>query len=535
MESLAQLLGGAGMRTVTNVAVPLACEWLGARDAPQDAGLRGDDTTGLWSICVDALGRGVAGSRYVSPAVAAAAEEALAGFNSPPERAEAAAAAALKLSPLAADAHNLRALRCAGSLEEALELYRTAVGVARQAFKPSTLDELRGDTAAWDIPELRPLVRAMHGARYCALACLLLLARSRVGGMRRMLTRLCAALHAAACAQNPAGVANTLRKLRRWREARAAYEALDALDPGSHFRSSAWTNWKAHYPDVLLACGDAAAARAFVARPDNSEGTEYESSALHWAASLALYEGVTCGFAAAAETEGGWPSAFLARPFDPNTPCDEAVLQGGGAAACVLCKRYSHAVALLVGAAPMPAGRMRAQLSGVLGRVHDTPVASAIWAAGAQPIWETVPGALAWLRRMHHIFQLHASLRGAPLISDKWPPAPLDVPAAVALIKRNGVYANASFGSEMNHETLVHDATFAQAPPVLRALLAAGASAVPPRAQWAPLFRAAYIDAPAPVLKALLSAMPRGHPVKRDAADVAAQPGQRARAGGHSR
>jgi hypothetical protein len=169
MESLAQLLGGGGMLTVSNnVAVPLACEWLGARDAPQDAGLRGDDATGLWSLCVDGL---AAGSRYRSPAVAAAAEAALAGFSSPPERAEVAAARALALSPLAADAHSLRALRCAASLEEALALYRTAVGAARDALQPGTLEEL-GDTAAWRIPELRPLVRAMHGALPCAVCSL---------------------------------------------------------------------------------------------------------------------------------------------------------------------------------------------------------------------------------------------------------------------------------------------------------------------------------------------------------------------------
>jgi hypothetical protein len=320
-------------------------------------------------------------------------------------------------------------------------------------------------------------------------------------------------------------VANTLRKLRRWPEARAAYEALDALDPASHHRSSAWVNWKAHFPDVLLASGDAAAARKFITRADNAEGTEYESSALHWSASLALHEGLTCGFAAAAQTDAGWPSAFLAGPYNPNQPCDEAVLAGGGAAACVMCKRYPLAVALLVGAAPMPSGRMRAQLAGVLGRVHDTPPASAIWAAGALPVWETVPGALTWLRRMHHTMQLHASLRGEPLLSETRPPAPLDVPAAVALIKRGGVYQNAAFGHDMGNETLVHAATFAQVPAVLRALLAAGGSAVPARARLAPLFRAAYVDAAAPVLKALLAAMPRGHAGKRDAADVAANQG----------
>jgi hypothetical protein len=171
MESLAQMLGGANMRTVTNnVAMPLACEWLGARDAPQDAGLLGNDATGPWSLCVDGFPRGTASSYYVSPAVAAAAAEALGGFSSPPEGAAAAAARALTLSPLAADAYSLRALRCAGSLEEALELYRTAERAAREALKPGAMDELAprgrggGGAAAWDILELRPLVRAMHGA-----------------------------------------------------------------------------------------------------------------------------------------------------------------------------------------------------------------------------------------------------------------------------------------------------------------------------------------------------------------------------------
>ena len=78
----------------------------------------------------------------------------------------------------------------------------------------------------------------------------------------------------------PPGVANTLRKLGRWAEAAAEYAALDRIDPACHCGSSAWVNWKCHYPDTLIAAGDAAGARAYMARPDNVDAHEFGSSQL---------------------------------------------------------------------------------------------------------------------------------------------------------------------------------------------------------------------------------------------------------------
>jgi hypothetical protein len=241
------------MTVVANPAVPLACEAApmpectcrrdvcscaaASSHAALVAGPTYECALGVWHLSVAPPAPGL---RWASAAVAAAAQAAAAGFEGPDARslvvgnanslfqgllgmttasgqpaqapplpsaqqarateqrarqaAAACAARALKQSGgRCADAWNLRALRCAGSLEEALELYRRGEACAADALAPdaraeweawSAADAARGVWAA--MPEMQPWVRSAHG------------------------------------------VANTLRKLGRWAEARAAYALLEA-------------------------------------------------------------------------------------------------------------------------------------------------------------------------------------------------------------------------------------------------------------------------------------------------------------------
>jgi len=142
-----------------NPAAPLACEWLrGEVGAPQDKALEG--SVGLWTSAVERDMPAAVAARYASGAIARAAAAALAGFQSEPAAAAAAAAAALAISPDAADAYNLRAQRCAVSLEEALGLYREAAAAALWALKPE-FAPAEGRRLGM---ELRPLLRAKIGA-----------------------------------------------------------------------------------------------------------------------------------------------------------------------------------------------------------------------------------------------------------------------------------------------------------------------------------------------------------------------------------
>ncbi len=238
------------MTVVVNPAVPLACERVGGGDADgaapdalaQEAALCADAACGLWHLSVAPLPSSTA--RWASAAVASAAALAASGFRAPdaagatvassanvgalllglpcaprpPSDVAAAAAAAmardaalqtaadaLALSSHAADAWNLRALRCATSLEEALGFYEEAMRCAERALAPATraawdawtpADAALGVWGAW--PEMQPWVRAAHG------------------------------------------VANTLRKLGRWEASRAAYEALQARDTPTHHTDACW-------------------------------------------------------------------------------------------------------------------------------------------------------------------------------------------------------------------------------------------------------------------------------------------------------
>ncbi len=109
--------GAVSLSSIINPAVPCACEWLGGvADAPQERRLAEHDS--VWELSVHA--GGVAVSRYASPAAAAAAVAAAHGFGLPPAEAALAVARALALCADCGDAWNLKALRCAASLEEAL-------------------------------------------------------------------------------------------------------------------------------------------------------------------------------------------------------------------------------------------------------------------------------------------------------------------------------------------------------------------------------------------------------------------------------
>lgn len=156
-------------------------------------------------------------------------------------------------------------------------------------------------------------------------------------------------------------MANTLRKLQRWPEARTAYEYLHSISPGTHTESSPWTNWKAHVPYVLIACGDAKAAKAYILRPENVDCMTYSSCILYWALAGVLLEWIT--HFSHVQGDAGWPSvAFTER--NKKNDFEGIHRAGGGCAAVGVALHFPLLVDLIAGVEPMPTGRLPYQLSG---------------------------------------------------------------------------------------------------------------------------------------------------------------------------
>jgi len=311
-KMVSERLGYSIPMTTQNACAPLACEWAGAPGAPQSRELAGG--MGLFATTVDSpfIGLGgtqsspnAANSRFASDAAARAAEIARCGVACGPEDAARISAQALAVSPDVGEAYNIKAMRCAASLEEALELFRAGRAAAERALKPEFSPAALAAAAAangsgkkgqqrsapaWEMLEVRPLIRAQYGAAALdslplrPLASFALHARALPPSSPQSLQALPPGSSTHQCGPLPSlptpGVANTLRKLGRWAEAAAEYAALDRIDPACHCTSGAWVNWKAHYPDTLIAAGDAAGARAYMAWRDNAEAHEVGSSQL---------------------------------------------------------------------------------------------------------------------------------------------------------------------------------------------------------------------------------------------------------------
>jgi hypothetical protein len=458
-EALAGLYGGTGFAPVSirnNPAMPCDCEAALAACEDADAGYELQVEPPAAAFDAPDVQR----AHWASPAAARAAAHALNALRSPPRYARSTADEALQMCPHCGDAWTARALKSATNLEEALQMFRTAVTEATAALAPELLAELseqRGLTCAqleqrncrtlWLVHPVRPLVRAMIG------------------------------------------VASTLRKLRRWGEAADAYMALQALDPGSHNSSSFWINWKAHVPETLLAAGRVEAARAYMCHPDNADGFTWMSSGIHWLAAAAVLDGMAMRDASACARP--WPgAAFAKRVYDGTCPdsmklAAAAVAGRGaafvpGAALVSFCAHYGTATAWLLQlpeAPPPPAAR------GVMCSLHGDgrqPANRAVWAQGSRAALEAAaPAALAVMRRALRTLALHGWISGEPLLPLDHGPGAIDMPAPDAAtvlrwLADGDVFVHARFG----HYTLLsHAARFPSAAgaELTRALVAAGA------------------------------------------------------------
>jgi tetratricopeptide (TPR) repeat protein len=490
--------GGMSFATVSmrnNPMMPCAFERLGPPGAAQDRELGGAYTHGRWEMSVehdfvdwDASGE----PHWASRAAAAAASKARIALMQPPEEAAATADAALALCGACGDAWSARALRCAGSHEEALAHFRRGVAAAKEALAPELLQELRecaglsvGTRAAhtmrelWMVHPVRPLVRAM------------------------------------------AGVANALRKLGRWAEAADAYEALHVLDPGTHVTSSPWLNWKVHVPLTLLAAGRAARCREYLRDADNEACLTYNSSNLHWQGAGALLDYVT-HFAPGVKPQKKpgltWPGEHLARMLSSGSTASFSDLSCGfgapGDAAMLFVSRYPQALVYLFDDAMAPAGAVSAMLAGD----SDAPANMACWAHAAAPAWRSVPGAWDWLRRMHATLRVRDMLSEENLIKMHTSPAvgpvapplpPLTPAAACAAIAAGDVYVQARFGSGFCQSLLQLAAAGSRCDvAVLKALLARGARTADDTPT--PLQMWSYYAGDASIGKALLAAGDEG-------------------------
>jgi hypothetical protein len=197
---LSKELGYTVVASAHNGSMPLACERVGPPGAPQSGELAGP--SGLWLMQADVpvFGDGqtpsAASSRFATDAAARAADIAKNGFGCDPAAAAAIAAKALAISPDVGDAYSIKAMRCAGSLEEALELFRAGRAAAERALKPefsaaalaaaaSASNSSGGgkkrrprSLSAWEMMEVRPLIRAQYGAPLALLGRMLLRARA---------------------------------------------------------------------------------------------------------------------------------------------------------------------------------------------------------------------------------------------------------------------------------------------------------------------------------------------------------------------
>lgn len=131
---------------VNNPVVPLSCEWLGGViDAPQTPGLQTMPGVSLWTASVeqgfDAWPSGE--HDYVSSKVATASSKCLPGLALAPAQAARVAGEAERLSPriIPPDVFNVRALRCAATLDEALALYVKACEAAPLTLKDYVLEK----------------------------------------------------------------------------------------------------------------------------------------------------------------------------------------------------------------------------------------------------------------------------------------------------------------------------------------------------------------------------------------------------------
>ena len=208
---------------------------------------------------------------------------------------------------------------------------------------------------------------------------------------------------------------------------------------------------------------------------------------------------------------------FSSKPPADGWPHAGLTTRGRGQPAVELALDFTTASDMLLGLTPMPTGRLPGQLSSAPAEHFNTRQAAAVFVHGAKPVWERHPGAVEWFAKVFNTCNLWHALQGISVAGR--PPALVDEAAAVAAIRAGTIFSKALISEGLS---LLHCAAYGKAAntAVLRALLEAGASPLPPTAGPTPLMTAAYFcgdGVPLENTAVLLAATPRPPAGVRDA------------------
>lgn len=263
-----------------------------------------------------------------------------------PEQAARRARRALQVSPLCPEAHNVLAL-LSGSYEEALQHYRRGEEVGLQVVPPERLQQELDTDEAWMRCVLRPYLRALFG------------------------------------------VGNTLRKLGRCALALEKYERLCKLS--SHLKIVGWKpNWHAHLPELWLRVYGPQQCLARAARHPQREGcVEYRSCELWWMFNIGLAQFAT---GMVRDYRG-----FDADREDTDEPGDVWRLANRGHALLLAVHHHEKVCQYLLGERALPSNPIPDMMGG-----GETYTQAALYAKLCGDLWRAVPGALDFLRKMHH-------------------------------------------------------------------------------------------------------------------------------------